>query len=63
MVPHHEGAIEMARIEIDKGDNADLKKLAESIISSQERELKEMRAHLKAEGGAIDEMSDEHHSG
>ena len=53
----------MARIEIDKGDNPDLKKLAESIISAQEREIKAMRAHLKAEGSETDEMSDEHHSG
>ena len=62
MVPHHEGAIEMARVELDKGENPELKKLAKNIISAQQREIKEMRAHAKG-GEAMDEMSSEDHSG
>jgi len=45
MVPHHEGAIAMARVELAKGENAELKKLAQSIISTQQAEVKMMRDH------------------
>jgi uncharacterized protein (DUF305 family) len=64
MVPHHEGAIEMAKIELAKGRNAELKALAQSIISAQEREVKEMNAHTKgaSNGGGMD-MNSGHHSG
>lgn len=43
MVPHHEGAIEMARMELEEGSNPELKQLAEEIIAAQEREVKAMR--------------------
>jgi uncharacterized protein (DUF305 family) len=46
MVPHHKGAIEMAQVELDKGENAQLKTLAKNIINAQEREVKEMNAQL-----------------
>ena len=60
MIPHHEGAIPMARAELAKGKNAELKKLARTIIAAQQREIREMRAHLgdaKAGGGAGDQES------
>lgn len=47
MLPHHEAAIPMARAELAKGKNAELKKLAKNIIAAQEREIKQMRAHEK----------------
>lgn len=50
MVPHHEGAISMARVELAKGANPELKTLATSITRTQRREVKEMHAHAK--GGA-----------
>lgn len=43
MVPHHTGAIAMARVELAKGFNAELKALARRIISAQEREVRAMR--------------------
>ena len=64
MVPHHEGAIGMARAELAKGANPELKKLAQDIIAAQQREVKEMRAHGK--GTPDDEMEgmdSEHESG
>jgi uncharacterized protein (DUF305 family) len=39
MIPHHQGAIEMARVVIEHGDDAELKKLAGEIIAAQEREV------------------------
>ena len=46
MVPHHEGAIEMARAELEKGGDQELKALARGIIDAQTREIDEMRKHL-----------------
>ncbi len=42
MVPHHQGAIEMAKIELQYGKDADMRKLAEGIIAAQESEIKFM---------------------
>lgn len=44
MIPHHQGAIRMARVELDKGASGDLKTLAEDIIAAQTKEIKEMNA-------------------
>ncbi len=46
MIPHHEGAIAMARIELEKGADPDLKVLAEDIFDAQQREIDAMREHL-----------------
>jgi uncharacterized protein (DUF305 family) len=65
MVPHHDGAIAMAKVELAKGQNAELKTLAENIISAQEREVKAMNAHSKASGSGAGgtDMNSGHHSG
>lgn len=39
MVPHHEGAIEMAKVELARGRDPELKATAQSIIDSQQREI------------------------
>ena len=52
MVPHHRGAIEMAKVELAKGKDPELKALAQEIIDAQKREIDEMTAHLsKASSG------------
>ncbi len=48
MVPHHKGAIAMAKVELARGANPELKTLAKSIVRAQQREVKQMNAHLKS---------------
>lgn len=52
MIPHHQGAIRMARVEMDKGSDPELKKLAGEVVDAQTREIKEMNAHRKEAFGA-----------
>ena len=42
MIPHHQDAILMARMELEEGKSADAKKLAEAIIDAQSKEIDEM---------------------
>lgn len=42
MIPHHQGAIAMARAELAHGDDPWAKELAQNIISAQEKEIDEM---------------------
>ncbi|MCP2247339.1 DUF305 domain-containing protein [Lentzea aerocolonigenes] len=48
MIKHHEGAVAMAKTELQKGSNADAKKLAQDIIDAQQKEITEMQGLLKA---------------
>ena len=44
MIPHHEGAIDMARIELKYGKNPQIRKLARDIIAAQTKEIALMNA-------------------
>lgn len=46
MVAHHEGAIAMARAEVDSGEFAETVELAKAIITSQQAEIEEMKQLL-----------------
>jgi len=43
MVPHHQGAIDMAKAELKYGHNEQLRGLAQQIIAKQQREIMVMR--------------------
>ena len=42
MIKHHQGAVAMAQTELDSGQNAEAKKLAQDIITAQKAEITEM---------------------
>ena len=46
MVPHHMLAVQMAQVSLQKGQHPEIKQLANSIISSQQREIQALK-HLK----------------
>ena len=51
MIPHHQGAVEMARIVLEHGSDPEVKKLAEAVIAAQEAEIKWMQEWLAQNGG------------
>jgi uncharacterized protein (DUF305 family) len=48
MIDHHQGAVTMAHTEIADGQNPDAKKLAEMIITAQQREIAQMNNLVSA---------------
>lgn len=44
MLPHHRGAVDMARIYLREGRDPAIRRMARKIIADQEREMREMRA-------------------
>ncbi len=47
MIPHHQGAIEMAHYEIKHGKNFEMIQLAKSIIAEQTNEIQQMHLWLQ----------------
>jgi uncharacterized protein (DUF305 family) len=62
MVPHHQGAIEMARVALKNAEHEEIKELSHNIISSQQAEIEELKSIKKEEFGTSQvpmEMSQE----
>ncbi|MBB4124627.1 CopM family metallochaperone [Martelella radicis] len=50
MIPHHQGAIDMARIQLAAGSDRVNRALAQHIIAEQQKEIDAMRAWLRQRG-------------
>lgn len=46
MIPHHQGAVEMAKVVLQFGKDAEIRKLAENIVSTQQAEISSLKDWL-----------------
>lgn len=57
MIPHHQGAVDMAEIALERAEHPELRELAEQIISSQETEIAELEDALDDELAGVEPQS------
>ena len=50
MLPHHRGAVNMAKIQLKYGKDPELRKLAQDVIDAQEKEITFMEDWMKKHG-------------
>ena len=44
MIPHHQGAVAMAKIVLEHGKDPEIRKLAQDIVAAQDKEIAQMKA-------------------
>jgi uncharacterized protein (DUF305 family) len=60
MVPHHQGAVDMARLQLLYGKDPELRRLAQSIIAEQQIEIQQMTAWLRKHQAATSSTAPSH---
>jgi uncharacterized protein (DUF305 family) len=50
MVPHHQGAVDMAKAELEYGHNEQLRRLAREIVANQQQEIVQMHRAISDDG-------------
>lgn len=57
MIPHHQGAVDMASMQVQRGAHPELKQLAGQIVSSQRQQIQQMTGWLRAWYGLTPEQA------